>query len=186
MNEQQQFWAGEFGSEYTKRNQVDWTSRVSFWSDIVQRTHARSVHEVGCNAGWNLSAIQHVGPNIALSGNDVNPRAIRQAQSAGLTVYGNVDAIVQAELVFTAGVLIHVAPADLEPLMRRIVDASYRYVLAVEYESDREEEIDYRGHAGKLWRRPFGKLYQDMGLKLVDRQRDVYGFDQCTAWLLEK
>lgn len=186
MNEQQQFWAGEFGNDYVKRNQVNWRARIPFWDDIIYQAGARSVHEVGTNCGWNLSAIKRVDSEIVLTGNDINPNAIRQAQSAGLVVYGNADAIVPAELVFTAGVLIHVAPADLESLMRRIVDASYRYVLAVEYASEQEEEIEYRGHACKLWRRPFGKLYQHMGLKMVHVQERAPGFDNCTAWLLEK
>jgi pseudaminic acid biosynthesis-associated methylase len=186
MNEQQQFWAGEFGDEYVRRNQVDWRARIPFWSRVIEITGARSAHEVGCNCGWNLSAIQRVDPHINQSGNDVNWTAIAQAQSAGLLALHGENAISNAELVFTAGVLIHVAPADLKPLMQKIVDASYRYVLAVEYESEQEEEVEYRGHTGKLWRRPFGKLYEDLGLKLVGEIKNAPGFDNCTAWLLEK
>jgi len=70
--------------------------------------------------------------------------------------------------------------------MQKIVDQSYRYVLAVEYESEQEEEIEYRGHTGKLWRRPFGKLYEEMGLRLVGKIENAPGFDSCAAWLLEK
>jgi len=186
MNEQQQFWAGEFGNEYVRRNQVDWRARVPFWHVLIEATGVRSVHEVGCNCGWNLSAIQRTAPDVALSGHDINRSAIEQALAANLSVEEGAGAFRRAELVFTAGVLIHVAPADLRPLMRRIVEHSYRYVLAIEYESEQEEEIEYRGHTSKLWRRPFGKLYQDLGLKLVDRFKDAPGFDSCAAWLLEK
>ena len=52
MNEQQQFWAGEFGDEYVRRNQVDWRARIPFWREVIEMTGARSVHEVGCNCGW--------------------------------------------------------------------------------------------------------------------------------------
>lgn len=186
MNEQQQFWAGEFGDEYVRRNQVDWRTRVPFWRDVIARTGARSVHEFGCNAGWNLSAIRRSYPDVYVSGNDINEQAITQAIDAGLEGIFVGSKCCRAELVFTAGVLIHVAPNDLESIMRHIVDASYRYVLAVEYESEQEEEVEYRGHAGKLWRRPFGKLYEELGLKLIGREGNVDGFDKCTAWLLEK
>jgi pseudaminic acid biosynthesis-associated methylase len=186
MNEQQQFWAGKFGNEYVRRNQVDWRARIPFWREVIEMTGARSVHEVGCNCGWNLSAIKRVDPYISQSGNDVNLTAISQARSVGLSAFHGENAISKAELVFTAGVLIHVAPDDLKPLMQKIVDQSYRYVLAVEYESEQEEEIEYRGHTGKLWRRPFGRMYEEMGLKLVRHEQNVPGFDSCTAWLLEK
>ena len=51
------FWSGEFGEEYLKRNRVDWRKRIPFWKDVIDMTGARSVFELGCNAGWNLSAI---------------------------------------------------------------------------------------------------------------------------------
>jgi len=82
-------------------------------------------------------------------------------------------------------VLIHVAPNDLQPTMEKIVDRSERWVLAVEYYAPEPEEIDYRGHAGKLWRRPFGDLYKAMGLKCA-AEGTAQGFDNCAYWLMEK
>jgi len=185
MNEQERFWSGDFGNDYLRRNQVDWTARIPFWADVIGTTGARSVHEVGCNAGWNLSAIRSPYPDVQLSGNDLNESAVAQARSAGLRAFVGRE-ICPSEMIFTSGVLIHVAPEYLAETMRSIVDASYRYVLAIEYEADKEEEIEYRGHTGKLWRRPFGKLYQDMGLNLVKEWDSGPAFDRCTAWLLEK
>jgi hypothetical protein len=85
----------------------------------------------------------------------------------------------------TSGVLIHVAPDALEVTMRAIIDVSARYVLAIEYDSDEEEEVDYRGHKGKLWKRPFGRLYQALGLRLLS-YGEAGGFEKCTYWLLDK
>jgi hypothetical protein len=90
-----------------------------------------------------------------------------------------------AELVFTAGVLIHVPPAGLDAFMRAIVAASSQYVLAIEYAADVETEIEYRGQMGMLWKRPFGKLYQDLGLTLIETGEAV-GFDRCDYWLFQK
>ena len=92
------------------------------------------------------------------------------------------------DLVFTAGLLIHVSPDALKSVMGNIVDASRQYVLAVEYADDTEVEVPYRSHSEKLWRRPYGKLYEDMGLSIVDTgllTKDQ-GFDSCTYWLLAK
>jgi pseudaminic acid biosynthesis-associated methylase len=182
-------WAGEFGDEYTKRNQVDWRKRGRFWQDIMLRTGARSAFEVGCNAGWNLSSIREVAPHVQVRGNDINKSACEQAAMAGIPVFNQLD-FTQipggAELVFTAGVLIHIEPEHLEEMMRAIIDKSYRWVLAIEYASDKEKAVNYRGYSDKCWKRPYGWLYQNLGLKLVDSLYPTDGFDRCRAWLLEK
>lgn len=186
-------WAGEFGNAYTTRNRVDWRKRVPFWYEILRYLDVRSILEVGCNVGFNLTAIRAAYPFIGLHGIDVNNEALLEARAAGFDVRHaegkDVEAVVPFDLVATVGVLIHVPPADLEKTMQSIVRASRRYVLAVEYEAEQEEEIEYRGQKGLLWKRPFGKLYQDMGLKLVGPQYVVgpdQAFDNCTVSLLEK
>jgi pseudaminic acid biosynthesis-associated methylase len=187
MNEQEQFWAGEFGNEYTNRNRVDWRQRIPFWKTMIDETGARSVYEFGCNAGWNLSAIRRAYPDVALYGQDINEKALAQADAAHIMTghYSDYGQKV-AELAFTAGVLIHIAPENLQKVMQGLVAASYDYVLAVEYSSAQEEEVNYRGHAQRLWRRPYGKLYQDMGLEMVRHGPAGKGFDNCTYWLLRK
>lgn len=194
MSEEASFWAGEFGRIYTARNRVDWRARIPFWQEVINLTGARSVFEAGCNAGWNLTAIRRAQPDVQLHGCEINQAAHAQAQLAGLAGLHRNDAISALrcysggmfDLVFTAGVLIHIGPQELGRTMLAIKEASARYVLAVEYAADQDEEVEYRGHAAKLWRRPFGKMYAALGLKIVHEWVNVPGFDQCNAWLLEK
>lgn len=186
--EQEKFWGSDFGNEYTNRNRVNWLDRVPFWTDIIARTGIQSAIELGANVGWNLLAIRAANPLIINSGVDVNIHAVDQARAIGLDVFvGSIDELVlsRCDLAFTSGVLIHIGPAEIRRAMEAIVEASSRYVLAVEYEAEKEEEIDYRGHADRLWRRPYGKIYQDMGLTLI-ATGEARGFDRCTYWLLEK
>lgn len=189
---QEQFWAGDFGNSYTERNRVNWLDRVPFWTKIIGLTGAQSALEVGCNCGWNLLAIRAVSLGVHLNGIDVNEHALLQARRFGFAaarITAPVAAalsILKYDLVFTVGCLIHVSPESLTETMKAIKDLSRRYVLAVEYEADKEEEIDYRGHAERLWKRPYGKLYQEMGLTLIDSGDAGEGFDRCTFWLLEK
>lgn len=187
MNKTEQLWSGEFGDAYLARNRVNWRSRMRFWGHIMELTGARSVYEVGTSAGWNLSAIRRICPDVELYGHDINEHAVYQAQSAGLDV-GHTEAIrcSDIELVFTAGVLIHIPPEKLEFMMKEIIRASCDYVLAIEYASDKEEEVTYRGHSGMLWKRPYGELYQALGLKLVETGDAGEGFDNCQYWLLLK
>jgi pseudaminic acid biosynthesis-associated methylase len=194
LTEQEQFWQGDFGTAYVHRNaSLDWRKRIPFWRAILDQTRPRSVLEIGCNIGTNLKAIRAASPTITAWGCDINQTAISEAADAGLSV---IEASVhdlgdvwweRFDLTFTVGVLIHIAPEDLERAMRAIIASSKRYVLAVEYADELEVEVAYRGHAERLWRRPFGKMYQDLGLNLVaefDAPADA--FDRCRAWLLSK
>ena len=186
------FWAGQFGAEYLERNKVDPRTRLDFWRSAVEFCEPHSVLEVGCNRGHNLLAIQMANPSAELFGLDVNAAAVEEARQVGIEArVGSASALAglyeadSMDLVFTAGVLIHIAPQDLEGVMRGIVATSGKYVLAVEYFAEQEEEVEYRGHSGKLWKRPFGKLYQDLGLTLLS-EGVAGGFDSCAYWLLSK
>ncbi len=192
MSETTDFWAGDFGNEYNRRCRVDWRARIPFWDRIVQMTGIRSAFEVGCNAGWNLSAIKHTnhGYNVCVYGCDVNAQAVDQATIAGLEVFHGplIEKQVPCELAFTAGMLIHVVPEHIVSTMQSIIDASSDYVLAIEYDAEVETEVEYRGHSGKLWKRNYGDLYQKLGLDLIETglvdKND--GFDNCRYWLLRK
>lgn len=189
---QEQFWKGDFGRDYTIRNRVDWSVRVPFWDDIIMWTGARSALEVGCNAGWNLQALNSIDPSMELTGVDVNLSALAEAAASGYEVHELSASEVgkefpaHADLVFTAGVLIHIPTEQLSEVMDGIIAASTQYVLAIEYASETEEAIDYRGNSERLWRRPFGKLYEDKGLTLIETGDAGEGFDSCTYWLLSK
>jgi pseudaminic acid biosynthesis-associated methylase len=192
MSETSDWWKGDFGSEYQRRNIVTWENRVPFWEHIVELTQATSFLDVGCACGWNMLALRRINENFEMSGLDVNLDALREAQRSGLDVMeGTADKAEElfghnaAQVVVTSGVLIHVAPADLVKTMKSIMDASSQYVVAVEYDSPEEVEVNYRGHAGRLWKRPFGKLYEAMGLSLVETG-EAQGFDSCQYWLMER
>lgn len=187
-----EFWRGYFGNEYGRRNKPDWRERVPLLTNILERTGATSFLDVGTNAGFNLHALRSISEEYIMSGIDVNRQALDLAQAAGFDVEeGRADQVVEvfgegaAEMVITSGVLIHIAPEDLAAAMTAIRDASSHYVLAIEYDSDREREINYRGNAGKLWARPFGKLYEALGMSLVETGV-AQGYDSCNYWLMER
>jgi len=186
------FWTGEFGREYTARQRVDYRDRIPLLTHIIEQTGASTFLDVGTNEGHNLKALRDISADYQMSGIDVNPDALAKALAAGFDVQqGRADQAVElfgeraAELVITSGVLIHVAPEELAASMAAIRDASSAYVLAIEYDSPDEREINYRGHAGKLWARPFGELYKALGLSLVETGV-AQGYDQCQYYLMAK
>lgn len=95
------------------------------------------------------------------------------------------------DLVFTSGVLIHIAPDDLAQVTQEIVRVARYYVLAIEYFSHTPESIPYRGMEGYLFKRDFGLHYMEHypSLSVVD-----YGFlwkpidsgDNTNWWLFAK
>lgn len=187
------FWAGEFGDDYGKRNVIDPASRLDFWRSAMEFCQPQTVLEVGANRGHNLIAIQTVSPGTDVCGIDINASAANEARSNGISVdvgsalelasrYGHDS----KDLVFSAGCLIHIPPAELQRVMQQIVDVSARFIIAVEYEAEKEEAVTYRGHEGKLWRRNYGELYQALGCELLAVVPDAGGFDNCTAWVLSK
>ncbi len=156
-------WAGSFGDDYIERADLDTTGRSHFWDALLERHDVRSVLEVGCGTGENLAEMK-----VPCAGVDVNPQALEfisdrietmVASATDLPFVANLF-----DLVLTFGVLIHVPPSDLECAMREIVRVSRRFVFCGEYLGD--EEVRYRG--GSLWRRDYGLLYMDIGLKLIE------------------
>jgi spore coat polysaccharide biosynthesis protein SpsF len=187
-----EFWAGTFGDEYGRRNRVVWEHRIPFWRRILEITRAKTFCEAGVNAGWNFQAIRRIDPEASMSGVDVNQSAIESAQEFGFDVMKAPASDVATlfgpsacDMSLTSGVLIHVAPDDLKATMQALIDVSSKWVLAVEYAADEEVAITYREHKGRLWKRPFGKLYEDLGLDLFETG-PAEGFMDCQYWLLSK
>lgn len=198
---QESFWEGSFGDEYTSRNRelyAGYQDRRPFFEELLRRmTGVRSVCELGANGGQNLETLRTVDPSLELTGVEINGAACEEMRKLpGVTaVQSSIQDYVPGrkfDWVFTCGVLIHVNPDDLPAVYRKLVDLSNRYVLVNEYYNPRPQEIDYRGHTGRLFKRDFaGELLDTCpDLELVD-----YGFlwkrrhpawDNTTWFLLER
>lgn len=199
--EQEQFWAGDFGDEYTLRNQgVNWVaSNIACFAKILAYTDTvRSVIEFGANLGLNLQAIRYLLPEVKLSAIEINQKAVEELQRlGGIKVYH--ESILDfspdytRDLVLIKGVLIHINPNNLPQVYDLLYNTSSHYICIAEYYNPSPVEITYRGHTGKLFKRDFAgdMLNRFSNLKLVD-----YGFvyhrdkkfpqDDITWFLLEK
>jgi pseudaminic acid biosynthesis-associated methylase len=162
-------WAGEFGDAYAERNRVLNDQRAVFWGDLLSRYPIRSVLEVGCGQGNNLRPISSILDPRDVWGVDVNDGALARARSnaPGVNVVAaNArrlpfrDGLV--DLAFTVGVLIHQPDASLPIVISEIVRCSRRYVVWIEYNSDRTEEVPYHGEPGTLIKRDFGGIYREL------------------------
>lgn len=197
MAEQVKAWEGEFGEAYTKRNVIDWRTRVPAFRHMLQGLGVNRVLEVGCNRGHNLVAISEIlARDAEVIGVEPNLRALRIARQSSDRIgvlHGSAYDLPfkdgYFDLVFTAGVLIHVALGDLPAAIKEIHRVSHRYILAIECFAEQETIVTYRGRDDLFWKRNFLMHYQAQcpDLKVVRTgdwgPRD--GFDIIRWWLLE-
>lgn len=190
-------WAGEFGNAYIERNIMAANGREPFWNKVLDKYSIGRVLEVGCNVGANLQWICKMVPPREVYGIDINKSALERLRSN----LPNVNALRSSvrnlpfrdsrfDLVFTAGVLIHQSDSTLPIVMAEIVRCSRRYVLCIEYFAEETVEIPYRGQQHALFKRNYGRIYQEIfsELKLLEHGMltRAQGWDDVTFWLFEK
>jgi pseudaminic acid biosynthesis-associated methylase len=203
-------WKGEFGRAYTERNCFTVQTNERKYHELYSvgrremndefigsLDRSARILEVGANAGVQLAALKEMG-FYNLFGVEILDYAIAQSK----TVSGEITIIKASafdlpfpdgffDLVYTSGVLIHIAPIDIDMAMREIHRCSRRYIWGFEYYSDLLVEIPYRGESGLLWKANYARMYLDTfgDLRLVRRKQYSYnGHDEKIdeMFLLEK
>lgn len=199
---QEQFWAGEFGTEYINRNKSDalLASNLNFFTHALRSAgKISSCIEFGANIGMNLKALKLLHPNLKLQGIEINEDAAQQLRE----VIGDENVFCDSifnrkpkspvELSLTKVVLIHINPDKLKDVYQTLYQASTRYALVCEYYNRSPMTINYRGHENRLFKRDFAgemmEIYPD--LHLLDYgfsySRDpVFPQDDITWFLMEK
>lgn len=192
----ERLWAGAFGDAYVQRNLEATRGREPFWDRLLRTYPIARVLEVGCNVGANLQWIATRIPAQEVYGVEINPRALAKLR-ATLPTVNAVRSVARDlpfrdrwfDLVFTAGVLIHQPDEALPQVMDEIVRCARRYVLAIEYFAEETVEVPYRGQRQALFKRDYGRLYQQQvpSLRLVEQGHltRMEGWDDANFWLFE-
>ena len=204
--EQEKFWAGEFGTEYSDRNVGAniLASNIALFADIFKQTpKLNSVIEFGANIGLNLRALDLLYPGLEQVAVEINEAAAKKINDAlpnskvfnlaisdfdpGMLSNGPCD------LALIKGVLIHINPDQLRMVYKKLYESTNKFILICEYYNPKPDTVSYRGHSDKLFRRDFAGEMLDTyaDLKLVD-----YGFayhrdpsfpqDDLTWFLIER
>jgi pseudaminic acid biosynthesis-associated methylase len=207
--DQTRTWSGDFGREYSDRNnytpaELDELYLKSYGvtrRELNQRLlegipRDARILEVGCNIGTQLLLLREMGfTNV--SGIEIQSYALERAkerlrdvellQASALAIpHPNCS----FDLVFTSGVLIHIAPADLPVAMGEIHRCSKHWLWGFEYYAPQMTEVIYRGNKGLLWKTDYARLYLERfdGLELVreERLRYLENDHMDTAFLLRR
>jgi len=199
---QEEFWAGEFGTEYIGRNDSAQmlASNLNLLSKALKQAgRISSCLELGANIGMNLKARQLLYPGIHLKAVEINPNAAKIL--ANLIGENNVfegtvfeyPITKKVDLSLIRGVLIHINPNMLPVVYEKLYQASNRFILVGEYYNPSPVAISYRGHEERLFKRDFAGEMLDKypDLKLVDygfvyRRDPVFPDDDITWFLMEK
>ena len=188
-------WGGEFGSAYTDRFALEIDELQAWYQKHLGITRTelnleiigdlnRSIRilEVGSNIGNQLLCLKLIGFQ-SLYGIDIQRHAVELSKSRA----EEVDIIQGSafdipfkdsffDLVFTSGVLIHIAPQDIKEALKEIYRCTKKYIWGYEYYADSYMEVEYRGNRELLWKTNFAKLYLDTfsDLKLVKEKKVKY------------
>jgi spore coat polysaccharide biosynthesis protein SpsF len=201
LNEQENFWSGEFGDQYVARNLGERlvAANLALFARALQGTGPiASLLEVGTNVGNNLLALRQLLPGSALHGVEINASACAKARALGIADVWqgslfDYPADRQYDLTLSKGVLIHLAPDMLCLAYQQLHALSRRYILICEYYNPSPVEVAYRGHQGRLFKRDFAGEMLDRfaDLKLLDygfcyHRDEQFPLDDITWFLLEK
>lgn len=184
MNDQEKFWAGEFGKEYITRNNYDCLpAKIALMARIIDKCRGiESVLEFGPNIGLNLIAIRNLISPVGLTAVEINSAACDELRKLDDEI-GSLEVINQSlldyvpdtrhDFVLCSGVLIHQNPETLPKIYSTIAASADKYVCFVEYYNTTPVAIDYRGNSDKLFKRDFAGEFMDSHpeFALVD-----YGF----------
>ncbi|HWH58160.1 MAG TPA: pseudaminic acid biosynthesis-associated methylase [Terriglobales bacterium] len=206
---QTRVWQGEFGRAYTDRNTLEMAELDALWSRNygVSRSainqmflegipRSASFLEVGCNVGNQLLLLQAQG-YTQLTGIELQSYALAGARSRLKNValqQGSALALPfedqTFDVVFTSGVLIHIAPDDLPQAMSEIHRCARHYIWGAEYFSSELTAVNYRGNDDLLWKMDYARKYLTLfdDLELVKERRFQYleNDNVDTVFLLKK
>ena len=162
------------------------------WSKILlSLPDVDSILEVGANIGLNLDVLE-VLSHARLIGLEPNDKARAEIKFRSINGSGEKIPLEDSsiEMVFTCGVLIHIPPVNLKKVCDEIYRVSSKYIVCIEYFSDKMEIVNYRGKKDLLWKRDFGKYWSDnYSLSLVDYGffwKEATGLDNLTYFIFEK
>lgn len=180
---QEELWTGDFGLAYTNRNpqcakEFDELYKVEYgktateiYTDFFTDTNIAPsrqprILEVGCNVGCQLEIFQQLG-FANLYGLDIQWDAIEKAQRRLRHInftHGNaLDIPFRDEffdLVFTAGLLIHISPTDIHQAVGELRRCSRQYIWGFECWSKEYTEVEnWHGQSNMFWKTDFPRYF---------------------------
>ncbi len=178
--EQIQEWSGDFGKQYTDRNFMTldemeklWIGNYGFTRSQMNEKFLKDIPldvrilEVGSNIGNQLLCLQKAG-FTNLYGIELQAYAVEISKNRTKNIniiQGSAFDIPYKDeyfdIVFTSGVLIHIAPQDINNVLDEIYRCSKRFIWGAEYYFDQYINVPYREKNSLMWKGNFSKMYRE-------------------------
>ena len=191
------FWQGDFGKSYNSRNsfsQAEWDqfytktwgiTRIEMNQKCIGDLPKDSkILEVGSNIGMQLEGLQRMG-FTNLYGIEIQQEAVELSKKTTKNIN-----IIQGsafdipfkdnyfDVVFTSGVLIHIAPGDLPEVMDEMFRCSSKYIFGFEYFNEEVTDVLYRDNSGFLWKADYADLFLKRFPQLSIVEKDFYKYKE--------
>jgi len=159
-------------NQYTddnERTQQEELSKFIYYSTLC--LGATRVCEAGCNIGNNLSAFPK---DFEIYGIDINEYALKKArerfpyfnfQKENLSKISYPDSFF--DLVFTRGVLVHLANNELDNVLSELLRISKKWVFNLEYFGNDGENISWKRGDNLLWYRNMKERWKIYDIELI-------------------
>ncbi len=133
-NRQLETWESKFGKDYIDRNVIEWRNRLDAFKEVLSGLLIQSILEVGCNRGHNLLSLTEMLPTdsqvVGIEPNQYARELARAASTKKGVLNGNSYDLPfkdrHFDVVFTAGVLIHIPSSKIKKAISEIYRVSNR------------------------------------------------------------
>ena len=181
----------EYSGDGYETNEERVLDRRKYLAKLITDQKPKKVLEIGCFGGYNLRQIHAIDEKIELFGFDINKGALKYAKEklpAINTVNGSIYELEKYfkentfDLVFTAGVLIHIPCEVIEQVTDAIASISRRNVFHAEHHGD-FWKLPWKN---MRWRHDFEELYRGCTVSVSEAPGASNGFDQIIQVNLNK
>ena len=205
--QQREFWMSDFGTDYINRNntievvnelynkQTGITVEKIFNKFFDEINRESKIIELRCNIGLNLSVLNKMRFKN-LTGLEINETAFSIAKKNNPDInfihssIENFNSTETYDLVYTAGVLIHINPDTLPLIISKMDQLSKKYIFGFEYFSENLVEIKYRNNESTCWKQNFPELIKKLNPSFNTIKEEKFQYKDeniCdVAYLLEK
>lgn len=171
------------------------TDRREKLAELIMSFNPKSILEIGCLGGYNLREIHKLDPSITLTGFDINDKALEYAKSKlnNLeTIHGSLYDLDQVlgdktfDIIFTAGVLIHIpcwdinkSEVDTEYITQIATDIAKHANLGVVHAEEHHSTFYKLPHKGMRYAHNFNTLYDNLSksVEITEAPNASNGFE---------
>jgi len=196
MNKQAKLWLGNHGKTWTDHNAsaIDIKERAKTFKDLVGGLPVKSILEVGCNKGYNLTAFSTFG-DYNLVGVDIVDYAIRNTDCSAELIVADAFKLPfkdnSFDLVLACGFFDAYPYKGIPELAKEVSRVTKKYILVIDYAiynfNKRIDVLVSSEGVPLFWMREYEGIFQHC-VSRGGRNPNLAGFNEpvITWWLFEK